>query len=152
MISVVLVDDHELVRVGFRMILEREADIEVRGETGTADAALQLIRSSPPDVALVDVHMPGMSGMELTERIMRAELPTRIVILTVVDDARFPRHLLDAGASGYLTKSCSARELIKAVHQVAEGRRYLAPAVAQRLALSTLDGESPFDALSGREL
>jgi DNA-binding NarL/FixJ family response regulator len=152
MISVVLVDDHELVRVGFRMILERESDIDVRGEAGMADAALQLIRAHPPDVALVDVHMPGMSGMELTERIMRAELRTRIVILTVVDDARFPRHLLDAGASGYLTKSCSARELIKAVHQVAKGRRYLAPAVAQRLALSTLDGESPFDVLSGREL
>lgn len=152
MISVVLVDDHELVRVGFRMILENECDIEVRGEAGTAEEGLELIRTERPDVALVDVHMPGMSGLELTERVMRADLPTHIVILTVVNDARFPRHLMDAGAHGYLTKGCAARELLKAVRKAAAGQRYLAPAVAQRLALSTFDDESPFDMLSSREL
>ncbi len=152
MIRVVLVDDHELVRVGFRMILERECDIEICGEAGTAEDGLNLIRTEQPDVALVDVHMPGMSGLELTERVMRADLSTRVVILTVVNDARFPRHLLDAGASGYLTKDCAAVELLKAVRKVALGQRYLAPTVAQRLALSTLDDESPFDMLSSREL
>ncbi|MEW5309612.1 MAG: hypothetical protein WDW38_001490 [Sanguina aurantia] len=81
------------------------------------------------------------------------KLPTHIVIVTVVDDARFPKRLLDAGALGYLTKGCSADELVSAVRQVATGRRYLAPAVAQQLALATLDGStSPFDVLSSREL
>lgn len=153
MISVVLVDDHELVRVGFRMILENESDIEICGEAGSAEEGLHLIRAKQPDVALVDVHMPGMSGLELTERAVRADLPTRIVILTVVNDARFPRHLLDAGAYGYLTKSCGPAELLTAVRKAAARQRYLAPALAQKLALSTLDSDdSPFDVLSSREL
>lgn len=153
MISVVLIDDHELVRAGFRMILEKQPDIEVLGEAGGAEEGLELIRRVDPDVALVDVHMPGMSGLEMTERVVRADMPTQIVIITVVDDARFPRRLLDAGALGYLTKSCPAKALVAAVHDVAAGKRYLAPEVAQKLALSTLDGEdSPFDLLSSREL
>ncbi|WP_329743075.1 response regulator [Dyella sp. A6] len=153
MINVVLVDDHELVRTGFRMILQQQSDIEVCGEAGTAEEGLRLIRSLSPDIALVDVHMPGMSGIELTERVARANLNTHIVVVTVVDDARFPKRLLDAGALGYLTKGCTAEELLGAVRQVAGGRRYLAPAVAQQLALATLDGDnSPFDALSTREL
>ncbi|MDO1529769.1 response regulator [Fulvimonas sp. R45] len=153
MIDVVLVDDHELVRTGFRMILQQQPDIRVCGEAGSAEEGLRLIRSLSPDIALVDVHMPGMSGIELTERVSRANLSTHIVVVTVVDDARFPKRLLDAGALGYLTKGCSAEELLGAVRQVAGGRRYLAPAVAQQLALATLDGDSsPFDALSTREL
>jgi DNA-binding NarL/FixJ family response regulator len=149
----VLVDDHELVRTGFRMILQQQADIEIVGEAGSAEEGLQMIRALQPDVALIDVHMPGMSGVELTERMVRAKLPTQIIILTVVEDARFPKRLLDAGALGYLTKVCTSDELLAAIHQVAAGRRYLAPAVAQQLALATLDGQgSPFDTLSSREL
>ncbi len=153
MISVVLIDDHELVRTGFRMILEPQQDVEVLAEAGSGEQGLQLIRKLRPDVALVDVHMPGMSGLELTERVAQSTLPTQVVILTIVDDARFPKRLLDAGALGYLTKGCAAEELLAAVRQVAAGRRYLAPGVAQQLALATLDGDgSPFDALSTREL
>ncbi|HEV7123057.1 MAG TPA: response regulator [Rhodanobacter sp.] len=153
MINVVLVDDHELVRTGFRMILQQQPDIHIRGEAGSAEEGLRLIRSLSPEIALVDVHMAGMSGIELTERVCRSKLSTHIVIVTVVDDARFPKRLLDAGALGYLTKGCGADELVTAVRQVASGRRYLAPAVAQQLALATLDGNaSPFDVLSSREL
>ena len=153
MIKVVLIDDHELVRTGFRMILQQQPDIQICGEAGTAEEGLRLIRGKTPDIALVDVHMPGMSGIELTERVSRSKLATHIIIVTVVDDARFPKRLLDAGALGYLTKGCTSEELLDAVRQVASGRRYLAPAVAQQLALATLDGEgSPFDALSSREL
>ncbi|MBB3226972.1 two-component system invasion response regulator UvrY [Luteibacter sp. Sphag1AF] len=153
MINVVLVDDHELVRTGFRMILQQHPDVRIRGEAGTAEEGMRLIRSTGPDLALIDVHMPGMSGVELTERIVRAKLRTNVVILTVVDDARFPKRLLDAGALGYLTKACSAEELMSAVRQVASGKRYLAPSVAQQLALATLDGsDSPFDSLSSREM
>jgi len=153
-INVVLVDDHELVRTGFRMILQQQEGICVVGEAGSAEEGLKLIRALTPDIALVDVHMPGMSGIELTERVCRGKLATQIIIVTVVDDARFPKRLLDAGALGYLTKGCTAEELVAAVHQVSSGRRYLAPAVAQQLALATLDGKvsSPFDVLSTREL
>lgn len=153
MINVILVDDHELVRTGFRMILQQQSDICVQSEAANAEDGLRLIRAQKPDVAVVDVHMPGMSGIELTERICRSKLPTRIVVVTVVDDARFPKRLLDAGALGYLTKGCRAEELVTAIRQVSAGKRYLAPAVAQQLALATLDGKSsPFDALSSREL
>ena len=153
MIKVVLIDDHELVRTGFRMILQQQPDVQICGEAGTAEEGLRLIRGKTPHIALVDVHMPGMSGVELTERVTRSKLPTHIIIVTVVEDARFPKRLLDAGALGYLTKGCTSEELLEAVRQVSQGRRYLAPAVAQQLALATLDGSSsPFDALSSREL
>jgi two-component system invasion response regulator UvrY len=154
MIRIVLIDDHELVRTGFRMILSQQAGIEIIGEAADGEQGLALIRRSHPDVALVDVHMPGLSGIELTDRVRKSKLATRIVILTVVNEAPFPRRLIEAGASGYLTKACAADELVRAVRQVADGRRYLSPDVAELLALGALDGNSasPFDALSTREL
>jgi DNA-binding NarL/FixJ family response regulator len=152
MIRVVLVDDHELVRSGFRLILSGQPDIEVVGEAGNAEEGLRLIRSQKPEVALLDVHMPGMSGIELTERVRRADLPTQIIILTVVDDARFPRRLLQSGALGYLTKACPAEELLAAVRDVAQGKRYLDATIAREMALAALDGEaSPLESLSSRE-
>lgn len=154
MIEVVLVDDHELVRTGFRMILAGQPGIEIVGEAADGEEGLALIRRAKPDVALVDVHMPRLTGIELTDRVRRSKLATRIVILTVVNEAPFPKRLIEAGASGYLTKGCAAEELVRAVRQVAEGRRYLSPDVAEALALGVLDGNrvSPFDALSAREL
>ncbi|MEO7200495.1 MAG: response regulator [Dokdonella sp.] len=154
MIRVVLIDDHELVRTGFRMILSQQRDIEVVGEAADGDKGLAMIRALNPDVALVDVHMPGVSGMEVTERVRKLKLETRIVIVTMVTEAPFPRRLLEAGASGYVTKACPAEDLLRAIRQVANGRRYLAPGVAESMALSALQGfsDSPFDALSVREL
>lgn len=154
MISIVLVDDHVLVRAGFRMILERQVDIEIIGEAGDGESGLALIKKLTPDVAIVDVHMPGISGVELTDRLRRSRARTRVVILSMIDEAPFPRRLLDAGASGYLNKSCAAEELLHAVREVANGRRYLAASIAQQLALNRIAGTSasPFDALSAREL
>ena len=154
MIRVVLIDDHELVRTGFRMILAQQPDIEIVGEAADGERGLALIRANEPDVAVVDVHMPGLSGIELTDRVRRHKLATRVVILTVVHEAPFPRRLIEAGASGYLTKGCAADELLRAVRQVADRRRYLAPDIAELLALGALDGAaaSPFEALSAREL
>ena len=153
MIRVVLVDDHELVRSGFGLILSGQPDIEVAGEASNAEDGLRLVRAIKPDVALVDVHMPGMSGIELTGRVQRAGLDTRIVILTVMQDAQFPRRLLQSGALGYLTKGCAAEELLQAVRTVARGKRYLDAAVAREMALSAVDGEgSPLESLSSREL
>ncbi|MGN6519939.1 MAG: response regulator [Dokdonella sp.] len=153
MIRVVLVDDHELVRTGFRMILAQQAGIEVIGEAADGEHGLAHIRSELPDVALVDVHMPRLSGIELTDRVRKHKLSTRVVILSVVSEAPFPRRLIEAGASGYLTKGCAADELVRAVRQVADGRRYLSPDIAEVLALGALDGgDSPFEVLSAREL
>jgi DNA-binding NarL/FixJ family response regulator len=154
MIRIVLIDDHELVRTGFRMILAQQPDIEVVGEASDGEHGLALLRKLQPDLALVDVHMPGVSGIEVTERVRKLKLKTRIVIVTMVSEAPFPRRLLEAGASGYITKTCPSSELIRAVRQVYDGRRHLSPAVAEAMALSAIDGSnhSPFETLSAREL
>jgi len=153
MIRIALVDDHALMRTGLRMILEKQSDMEIVGEADDGERGLTSIKQTQPDIALVDVHMPGISGVELTERARRAKISTRIVILTVANEAPFPRRLLEAGAWGYLTKGCPAEELIKAIRQVADGKRYIGADVVQQLALATMDGdESPFQKLSAREL
>jgi DNA-binding NarL/FixJ family response regulator len=154
MIRIVLVDDHTLVRTGLRLIIDKQPDMEVVGEAEDGESGFAQIRKLNPDVALVDVHMPGVSGVEVTQRVRRSKLPTHVVILTMVDEAPFPRRLLEAGASGYLTKGCPADELVRAVRAVASGRRYLSADVAQQLALETTGSgaASPFDELSAREL
>lgn len=153
MIDVMLVDDHDLVRAGFRMILERQPDIQVVGEASNAEEGLAKIRKQLPTIALVDVHMPGMGGLEMTERVLRSHQRTKVIVITAIQDAHFSRRLLDAGAHGYLTKTCGAEELVEAVRKVAAGQRYLGAAVAQQLALATLEGDqSPFDSLSDREM
>jgi len=153
MIRIVLVDDHTLVRTGLRLILEQQPDMEIAGEADDGERGLTLIKRVQPDIALVDVHMPRFSGVEVTERVRRAKLKTRVVILTMAGDAPFPRRLLDAGASGYLTKGCPADELLKAVRQVADGRRYIGSDIAQQMALESMhDTASPFTELSAREL
>jgi two-component system invasion response regulator UvrY len=154
MIRIVLVDDHTLLRAGLRMIIDKQPDMEVVAEADDGDPGLAHIKRLKPDVALVDVHMPGVSGIEVTERVRRGKLPTQVVILTMAGDAPFPRRLLAAGASGYLTKGCPAEELLKAIRTVAAGRRYLSSDVAQQLALESTSNsaESPFADLSTREL
>lgn len=154
MIRVALIDDHELVRTGYRLILSRQPDIEIVGEAEDGQAGLLLLRRLEPDVALVDIQMPGLSGIELTDRMRRSKSRTRIVIVSMVTESPFPRRLLAAGASGYVSKGGSADEMLKAIRVVADGRRYLAPKIAERLALEALDGGStaPFDALTTREL
>jgi DNA-binding NarL/FixJ family response regulator len=154
MIRIVLVDDHELVRTGFRMILGGQPGMEIIGEAADGAAGLALIRQLHPEVAVVDVQMPKLSGIELTERVRKHKLDTRLIIVSMLNEAPFPRRLLEAGASGYLTKACPAEELVRAVRTVADGRRYLSPDVAERMAMNALDGNgsSPFEVLSVREL
>jgi len=153
MIRVFVLDDHALVRTGFRLILSNETDIEVVGEAESGEEGIPLIRKLKPDVVLCDLHLPGVSGLEITERIVRGDSSTRVIIVTVQEDGPMPRRLLDAGASGYLGKGCAAEELLRAVRDVARGKRYLATEMAQKMALGTLAGDAtPFDALSPREL
>ncbi len=152
-IRVYLVDDHALVRAGMKMILGSEDDIEVVGESESGEAALPQIRQLAPDVVLCDLHLPGYSGLEVTERIVRGDHGTRVIIVSVLEDGPLPRRLLEAGASGYVGKGGDAAELVRAVREVSRGRRYLGSNVAQNLALHSVAGEgSPFDALSPREL
>ena len=151
-IRVYVVDDHALVRAGMRMILSAEADIEVVGEAESGEEALPQIRALKPDIVLCDLHLPGVSGLEVTERIVRGNYGSRVIVVSVLEDGPMPRRMIAAGAAGYVGKGGDARELLRAVREVASGRRFLASRVAQSLALAGLDaGESPFDALSPRE-
>jgi two-component system, NarL family, invasion response regulator UvrY len=152
-IRVFLIDDHALVRTGLRLTLDGQADIQVVGEADTGEVALPQLRRLKPEVVLCDLHLPGISGLEVTERIVRGGHGIRVIIVSVLEDGPLPRRLLEAGASGYVGKGGDAAELLRAVRDVARGRRYLASGIAQALALSGLEaGRSPFDALSAREL
>lgn len=152
-IRVFMVDDHALVRTGLRMILANEDDIEIVGEAESGEAALPEIRRLVPDVVLCDLHLPGVSGLEVTERVVRGNYGPRVIVVSVLEDGPMPKRLIEAGASGYVGKAGDASELVRAVRTVAAGKRYLASSIAQNLALSGLDGgTSPFDALSPREL
>lgn len=153
MVRVFLLDDHALVRTGYRLILGQEKEFEIVGEAGSGEEGLPMIRRLKPHVVICDLHLPGISGLDITERIVRSELGSYVLIVSVQEEGPMPRRLIEAGASGYLGKGCDAVELVRAVREVARGRRYLASQVAQRMALSRLCGdESPFDALSPREL
>ena len=153
-IRVYLIDDHALVRTGMKMILAGEVDIEVVGDADNGEDALRQIRSIKPDVVLCDLHLPGLSGLEITERITRSDLEARVIIVSVLEDGPLPRRLMEAGASGYIGKAGDANELLRAVRDVARGKRYLGSNVAQNLALSNVGSGngSPFDELSPREL
>ncbi|MGO1541273.1 MAG: response regulator [Luteimonas sp.] len=152
-IRVFMVDDHALVRTGLRMILSNEDDIEIVGEAESGEDALPEIRRLKPEVVLCDLHLPGVSGLEVTERIVRGNYGSRVIVVSVLEDGPMPKRLIEAGASGYVGKGGDASELVRAVRTVAGGKRYLASSIAQNLALSGLDGgESPFDSLTPREM
>jgi DNA-binding NarL/FixJ family response regulator len=151
-IRVYVVDDHALVRAGMRMILSAEADIEVVGEAESGEIALPQIRLLKPDIVLCDLHLPGVSGLEVTERIVRGEYGPKVIVVSVLEDGPMPKRMIAAGAAGYVGKGGDAAELLRAVREVSHGRRFLASNVAHNLALSGLGGdESPFDSLSPRE-
>jgi len=152
-IRVFLLDDHALVRTGMRLMLSNETDIEVVGEAGTGESGLPMIRKLRPDVVLCDLHLPGISGLEVTERLVRSDLGCKVVVVSVLEDGPIPKRLIEAGAAGYVGKAGDAAELLRAIREVARGKRFLANGIAQHLALSGLGGGgTPFDALSPREL
>ncbi|MBB5876196.1 DNA-binding NarL/FixJ family response regulator [Xanthomonas sacchari] len=136
-----------------KLILSNQTDIEIVGEADSGETALPQIRQLKPDIVLCDLHMPGVSGLEVTERIVKGDHGTKVIIVSVLEDGPLPKRLLEAGASGYVGKAGDAQELLRAVRDVAMGKRYLGANIAQNLALANLEGGgSPFDALSPREL
>ncbi len=157
MTSVVLADDQELVRAGFRLMLEL-AGLEVAGEAGDGRAAVELVRRLQPDVILMDVRMPEMDGLEATRRIALSGAPTRVVMLTTFDLDEYVYEALRAGASGFLLKDTGREELIAAVEAAARGDRLLAAAIQRRLIEHYVRrppatvARAEFAALSEREL
>jgi len=132
-IRVALADDQELVRTGFRMILESEADLTVVGEAADGAQALELVRRERPDVVLMDVRMPVLDGISATGRIVAAKLPTRVLVLTTFDLDEVVFEAIRAGAAGFLLKTGPADDLVRAVRVVASGESLLSPSVTRRL-------------------
>jgi two-component system, NarL family, invasion response regulator UvrY len=151
--KVLLVDDHPIVRQGIKQILSQVRTITDVGEAETAEEAMDKIRHEQWDIIILDINLPDRSGFDLLKELRRAfpELP--IVMLTLHAEEQFAVRSLRAGASGYLTKEASPEELIRAVQRAATGRRYISPALAQKVALGWDSGlaQSPHDTLSDRE-
>lgn len=154
MISVLLVDDHELVRAGIRRILEDIKGIKVVGEAQCGEDAVKWCRSNAVDTVLMDMNMPGIGGLEATLKIMRYAPDIKVIMLTVHTENPLPAKVMQAGAAGYLSKGATPQEVINALRSVHAGQRYIASDIAQQMALSQLEPqtETPFCSLSEREL
>ncbi len=151
-INVMLVDDHAVVRMGFKMLLESDADITVVAEAENGEQGIQRYMEHKPDVVVMDITMPGIGGLEAIERILAKDGSARILVLSAHEDSVHPKRVLNAGAMGYLTKRSAAEELIKAIRTVATGKKYLEASVAQQMAIQQLSGDqNPVDVLSPRE-
>ena len=151
-INVMLVDDHAVVRMGFKMLLESASDIKVIAEAENGENAIKAYMEHKPNVVVMDITMPGMGGLEAIERILAKESSARILVLSAHEDSVHPKRVLNAGAMGYLTKRSAAEELIKAIRVVASGKKYIEASVAQQMAIQQLSGDqSPVDVLSERE-
>lgn len=151
-IKVLLVDDHAVVRMGFKMLLESASDIKVVAEAENGEQGVKLYMEHHPDVVVMDVTMPGIGGLEAIERIMAKDSSARILVLSAHEDSVHPKRVLNAGAMGYLTKRSAAEELIKAIRTVAGRKMYLEANIAQQMAIQQISGETnPVDVLSDRE-
>ncbi|NOS98896.1 MAG: response regulator transcription factor [Methylotenera sp.] len=151
-INVMLVDDHAVVRMGFKMLLESDADIKVVAEAESGEQAITRYMEHKPNVVVMDITMPGIGGLEAIERILAKDSSARILVLSAHEDSVHPKRVLNAGAMGYLTKRSAAEEMIKAIRIVASGKKYLEASVAQQMAIQNLSGEqNPVDVLSPRE-
>jgi len=151
-IKILLVDDHAVVRMGFKMLIEAEDDITVIGEAESGEFAIKLFQELKPDIIVMDITMPGIGGLEAIDRIIAKDKNTKILVLSAHEDSVHPKRVLNAGAMGYLTKRSAAEELIKAIKSIHQGKRYLEPNIAQQMAITQLSGETnPVEILSDRE-
>jgi two-component system, NarL family, invasion response regulator UvrY len=151
-VTVLLVDDHAVVREGYRRLLERQGDIVVIGEAADAAEAQAMFRKLAPQIVVMDITLPGLSGIEIMRRMLDQEPETRVLIFSMHEEAIFARRALQAGAFGYVTKASAPGVLVEAVHTIASGKKYLSAAVAQALALraDALDSAAS-NGLSARE-
>ena len=132
-ISVLLVDDHTVVRQGLRALLKAEEDMEVIGEAENGRQAVMLAKKTPPDVVVMDVAMPMLNGLEATRQILRGAPGTKVLVLTSYGDDECVQQLMQAGATGYLIKQTAANDLLKAIREVQRGNAFFSPSIAKRL-------------------
>lgn len=144
-IRVVLADDHAVVRKGIREFLEEDPAIHVVAEVSDGEQAVACVAREQPDVAVFDIQMPKMNGVDATRRVKKEFPQTRVLILTAYDDDPYIFAALQAGASGYLLKTSSSNELVHAVHAIAEGESALSPSVAKKLVQRASGGENSHD-------
>jgi two-component system invasion response regulator UvrY len=154
MIRVMIVDDHGIVRTGLRNVLDEVSGMQVIAEACTGEEAIDIARRVKPDIVLMDISMPGISGLEATRRITTSFPAIRIIALTVHEEMPFPTTLLEAGASGYITKGSDVAEVINAINSVHRGQQYLTRDVAERVAFTSLRNRrrTPLERLSDREM
>ncbi|HEY9097407.1 MAG TPA: response regulator transcription factor [Thiobacillus sp.] len=154
MIQVAILDDHQIVRTGFRELLSEDSTITVSFEAGDGDEALALLRTSPCDVLLLDISLPGKNGVDVLRSVRQRHPNVRVLILSGFPEESYALSMIKNGANGYLCKDCDQDELLRAIHTVANGRRYVSVRVAELLAdeMSGARSGVPHDALSDREL
>lgn len=151
-LKVMLVDDHAVVRTGFKLLLQACNDIEVVAEADSGEAACQMYESVVPDVVVMDIAMAGMGGIEAIKRLLAKNSRARILALSAHEDTSHPKRALQAGALGYLSKRSAPEVLIDAIRLIAQGQRYLDAQIAQRMAVQDITGkQGPMEKLSARE-
>ncbi|MGR8978791.1 MAG: response regulator [Gammaproteobacteria bacterium] len=153
MISVLLVDDHELVRTGIEALLNATGDIKVVGVAKSGEEAAQAVVNLSPDVVVMDINMPGIGGVEASRRILHHNPNIKIIAISVHNDGPIPHQLMKLGVLGFISKGSPVDEMIEGIRKVMEGKRYLCSDVAKNLAFQGLNGNqgSPFAKLSQRE-
>ncbi len=153
--KVLVVDDHQLVRMGLCGLIEAAANVSVVGECGSGEEALTAVRELEPDIVFMDIRMPGIGGLEATRRLLATYTELKVIIITALSDDIYPRQLLKAGAAGYITKSADHREIQDALATVIDNRVYVSPEIAQLMVVNGLtsgQAGSPLASLSQREL
>ncbi|WP_338885282.1 UvrY/SirA/GacA family response regulator transcription factor [Xenorhabdus sp. TH1] len=154
MINVLLVDDHELVRIGVKGVLDDIKGIKVVGEASSGEDAVRWCRSNSTDIVMMDMGMPGIGGLEAAKKIIRYSPDIRVIMLTIHTESSLPTKVMQAGIRGYLSKAAAPQDMINAIRTVYAGQRYISPDIAQQMALNQLSPakENPLDELSEREL
>ncbi|MEH6469254.1 MAG: response regulator [Porticoccus sp.] len=152
--TVLVVDDHDLVRLGICRLLSEVSDITVVGQAASGEAAITQVRELKPDIVFMDIRMPGIGGLEATQRILSQQPETKVIVISAFNDEVYPMTLLKAGASGYITKNADTEEIKTAIESVLSGKVYVSPRLAQMLVVNGLSNqsESPLSQLSQREL
>jgi two-component system, NarL family, invasion response regulator UvrY len=150
--KILLVDDHAIVREGYRRLLEDETNIRVVGEASNAAQACEQARSLAPDVVVMDIALPGVTGIEATRRMVRDQPQLRVLMFSMYDDAIYARRALEAGALGYLSKASAPEVLVRAIYAVSRGERCVSPDVATNIARSSAQArKADIAALTPRE-
>jgi len=152
-VKVLIVDDHAVVRAGLRMLVDAEEDMETVGEAGSVRDAIFEARSGKPDLILIDVLMPGESGLEGVPKLIKEHPDVKILVLSMEDDPRYVREAFAAGARGYVLKEAADAELVAAIREVASGGRYVHPELGARLVAAETEAirRAEEDPLSERE-